>query len=74
MARRTLVIFWGSLTAAAFLLGSGVSSLRALLGGGGTADVILLATSAVGLTVTVFVAGRIVLFAARLQRRTQREA
>ena len=68
MARRALVVFWGSVAAAVFLLGGGVSSLRAMLAGGGAEDFALLVASVVGLTVTLFVAGRIVLLAARLQR------
>lgn len=72
MGRRTLVIFWGAVAAAVFLLGSGVSSVRAELGGGGIRDLVLLAISLLGLGAALLVAGRIVFVAARLQRRARK--
>ncbi len=71
MSGRTLVMFWGAVAAVVFLLGGGVGGFRAATAGGGTADLALAALSGLGLAGAVFVAGRIVLVAARVQRRTR---
>ncbi len=71
MTRRTMVVFWATTAAAVFLLGGGVSSFRAAMEGGGGVDLALAALSGLGLAGAVFVAGRIVLVAARVQRRTR---
>lgn len=71
MAGRTFVAFWAATAAAVFLLGGGVGSFRAAMAGGGTVDLALAALSGLGLAGAVFVAGRIVLVAARVQRRTR---
>ncbi len=69
MTGRTLVAFWAAVAAAVFLLGGGVASARALVRGGGVLDLVLLVVSAAGLSCALFVAGRIVLVAARVERR-----
>ncbi|HWO70746.1 MAG TPA: hypothetical protein VNP94_08330 [Actinomycetota bacterium] len=68
MATRTVVVFWSAVAAAVFLLGGGVASVRAVLGGGGPVDVALALVSALGLSGALLVAGRIVVVTARLER------
>lgn len=72
MPRRTLVAFWTSVVAAVFLLGGGFSSLRRLASGGDPGEVVLVGFSLIGLLAALFVAGRIVLVAARMQRRARK--
>ncbi len=69
MARRTSVVFWAAVAAAAFLLGGAVSSLRSVLAGGGARDGLLVTLSAIGLAASLLVAGRIVFVVARSQRK-----
>ena len=71
MPRRTLVIFWSAVAASAFLLGGVVSSVRSLLAGGRVADLVVLVLGGLALAGSLFVAGRIVLVAARLGRRAR---
>ncbi len=71
MTRRTFVYFWGAVVIAVLLLGSGLASLNRVMRGGGGAAAALLVVSALGFVAALFVAGRIVLVAARIQRRAR---
>ncbi len=71
MSQRSLVMFWGAVAAAVFLLGGGVSSVRSVVTGGGAEAVLLLVLSAVGLAAALFVAGRVVFVVGRFQRRAR---
>ncbi len=70
MAKRTVVLFWGSAAAAVLFLGWAWAS-AGRMNSGGPAEVVF-GVSALGFLVTVFVAGRIILVLARLQRRARR--
>ena len=65
VTRRTLVVFWAAVAVSVFLIGSGVSSLRRVLGEGGGVDLVLLIVAIVGATGALLVAGRIVFVSAR---------
>jgi len=71
MSRRTLVILWSAVAASVFLLGGVVSSFRWALAGGRVADLVVLVLGGLALAGSLFVAGRIVLVAARLGRRAR---
>ena len=71
VSRRALVWFWASVAAATFLLGGGVSSLRALSAHGSVEDGVLLALSALGFVAAMFVAGRIALVTGRIRKATK---
>lgn len=71
MPKRALLIFWAAVAVAIFLLGGGVATLRRVLSGGNALDGLVLLVSAVGLMASLFVAGRIVFVAARVQRRAR---
>lgn len=69
MPKRTMLIFWTSVAVGVLLLGGGVATAQRILSGGNALDVVLLLVTAVGFAGAALVAGRIVLVAARLQRR-----
>lgn len=69
MPKRTMLIFWTSVAVEVLLLGGGVATAQRILSGGNALDVVLLLVTAVGFAGAALAAGRIVLVAARLQRR-----
>ena len=68
MSRRTLILFWGATAASVFFLGS----VWASAGRSGAGDVAVFVVSLIGLGVTAFVAGRIAVVVARVQRAARR--
>ena len=72
MERRTVALFWGATAAAVLFLGSGWAA-AGRMGSGVTPDLVVFAISAVGFLTTAFVAGRIAVVLARLQRRARRD-
>jgi hypothetical protein len=68
MSRRAIVLFWGATAASVLFLGS----LWAAAGKSSGADVVVLVVSLVGLTATLFVAGRIAFVVGRAQRAGRR--
>ncbi len=73
MPRRSMVIFWTAVSVSVLLLGSGVATLRRVIGGGDTEDYVALAITVFGLCASLLVAGRIALVVARVQRAARAE-
>lgn len=72
MGRRPIVLFWGSVAAAVFFLGS-LWTVAGRVGSGPhrVANLAVLVIAAMGFLATAFVAGRIALVVGRLQRKTR---
>ena len=71
MNARTHLFFWGAVAASVFLLGGALATFRRVSSGGGATDMALLILSVSALSMTLFVAGRIVRAVARVQRRSR---
>lgn len=71
MSARAYLFFWGAVAASVFLLGGALATFRRVSSGGGAADVAVLILSVSALSMTLFVAGRIVKAVARVQPRSR---
>lgn len=71
MSARTHLFFWSAVAASVFLLGGALATYKRVSSGGSTADVALLMLSVAALSMTLFVAGRIVRAVARVPRRSR---
>ncbi len=70
MRTRPIVLFWGATAGAVLFLGAAWTTLgRAFSPAGSSLDAAILGVAAIGLLVSVFISGRIVLVTARVQRR-----
>ncbi|HYT81163.1 MAG TPA: hypothetical protein VEQ37_18290 [Actinomycetota bacterium] len=72
MGRRSIVLFWGSVAAAVFFLGSAWSTAGRLGSGShGPANAVVMAIAVIGFAATALVAGRIAVVIGRAQRRAR---
>lgn len=72
MGRRPIVLFWGSVAAAVFFLGSAWSAAGRLgTGPHALANDVVMAVAVTGLAATTLVAGRIAFVVGRAQRRAR---
>ena len=71
MSTRTHLFFWSAGAASVFLLGGALATYRRVSSGGSAADFALIVLSLAALSMTLFVAGRIMSAVARFQRRSR---
>jgi hypothetical protein len=71
MKPKTVVAFWTSVAAAAFLLGGTVASVEAVARQHSAVSAIVLSVSLIGLVFAALIAGRILVVLGRAQRRSR---